>query len=201
MSYSPLTDFLGLLRQSGNSVVMERMPGLDYVVAALMRAGLFTLSVGQTPPTSNQPTTVWFRPSLPSWVAEGNVFLWNASTSAYELATPALWKALLSPSGYLFQTATNASNAVAGGTSLVAIQRNVPAATTLVLPTVVAQSGKPLQIVDWSIGVVAHTITLQPSGGNTVMQQASWQLLSTAVQLAGITLYPSSDLNGWVIAP
>lgn len=203
MSYSPLTDFLALLRQDGSSVDVARMPGLDYVVSALARAGLCSLSVGQTAPTSNQPATVWLKPSEPSWTAEGNVFLWNAFTSAYELATPTLWTALLtlSLSGYLFQSAANASNAVNALTSLVAVQRAAPTATTLRLPTVLSRGGKALQIVDWSTGLVNHIVTLVPAAGNTIMRLTSWQLLSTVDQAAGVTLYPATDLNGWVIAP
>lgn len=203
MSYSPITDFLALLRQDGSSVELARMPGLDYIVSALARAGVCSLSVGQTAPTSNQPATVWLRPAEPSWTAEGNVFLWNAFTSAYELATPALWTALLtlSLSGYLFQSAPNASNAVAALTSLVAIRRAAPTATTLRLPTVLSRGGKALQIVDWSTGVVNHIVTLVPAGTDTIMKLASWQLLSTVDQLTGVTLYPATDLNGWVIAP
>lgn len=205
MSYSPTTDFLSLLRQTSGGVRTERTPGLDYVVAALSRAGLFALSVGQTAPTTNQPTTAWLRPSVPSWVAEGSVFLWNPVTLEYEAATPSLWDALLlstaSSIGYSFQSAAAGSNIVMAGTSLLAVQRAAPAATALTLPAVIAQAGKPLQIVDWSTGVTGHTITLNPIGGSTIMQQSSFELLSTAVQLSGVTLYPSPDLNGWVIAP
>lgn len=95
MAYNPLTDFLGLLRQTSGGVRAERMPGLDWLVAALARMGLFTLYVGSTAPTTNQAATVWLKPATQSWASEGAVFLWNASTTEYELATPALWKALL----------------------------------------------------------------------------------------------------------
>lgn len=208
MAYNPVTDFLALLRQTSGGVRTERMPGLDYVVAALVRAGLFQVSVGQTAPTANQTTTAWLRPSLPSWVAEGTVFLWNALTTEYEPATPALWSALLGVgsgsgggSAYKFQSAAAASNIIVAGTSLLAIQRAAPGATGLTLPTVAAQAGKPIQIVDWSTGVANHVVTIGPVGGATIMQAASFKLLSTAVQLGGVTLYPSPDLNGWVIAP
>jgi hypothetical protein len=203
MSYDPTTDFLGLLRQSGASVVLERMPGLDHVVAALARAGLFRISVGQTPPTVNQPTTVWFKPSLPSWVAEGNVFLWNAVTAQYELATPALWTALLTPSGYLFQSVAAASGVINSGVTLLAVQRTAPTATALVLPPLAAQflTGRSLKIVDWSAAVTNHLITLATPDGSTIMRLTSRSLLSTADELTGITLHPSPDLNGWVIAP
>lgn len=200
MSYNPLTDFLALLRQTGNGVRTERMPGLDYVVAAMARAGMFNLSVGQTAPTTNQATTVWLRPSNPSWVAEGTVFLWNALTSEYEPATHISWAAFLNQAaGYNFQSAPNAANNVLALKSLVAVQRAAPAATTLFLPSVAAQSGKLLQITDFSTGVTNHVITLSPQGTSSIMQQSSWELLSTAVQLAGVTLQPSIDLNAWVI--
>lgn len=201
MAYSSTTDFLALLRQTSGGVRTERMPGLDYVVAAMARAGLFSLSVGQTPPTTNQTTTVWLLPSVPSWVAEGTVFLWNAALGQYQPATLALWTAFLAgPSAYSFQSAAAAANTIAPGVSLLAIQRVAPAATTITLPLIAAQGGKPIQIVDWSSAVVAHAITITPAAG-TIMRQSSWGLLSTADQLSGITLYPSPDLNGWAIAP
>lgn len=205
MTYDPTNDFVALLRQSSGTVALERMPGLDYVTAALARAGLITLSVGQTAPTVNQVTTAWFRPSVPSWVAEGTLFLWNALTAAYEQATPALWSTLLAPltSNYSFQSAVGISATILAGTSLLAVQRVGPLSTALLLPSLAAQfaRGRKLQIVDFSTSVVNHVITLTTSDGSTIMQQASWQLLSNAVQLAGVTLQPSPDLNAWVIAP
>lgn len=203
MSYNPTTDFLGLLRQTADGARLERMPGLDYVVAAMARAGLFSLSVGQTPPTVNQPTTVWLRPSLPSWTAEGAVYLWNAPTGAYVPATSALWNALLAPSGYAFQSATLASNLINTGTTLLAVQRVNPVSTALLLPNLAAQwaSGRKLQIVDFSTGVVNHTIVLTTPDGSTIMQQPNWQLNSNAVQLGGLMLQPAPELNSWVVAP
>lgn len=203
MAYSPTTDFLALLRLTSAGAITERMPGLDWAVAALARAGLIALSVGQTPPTSNQATTAWFQPAQPSWTAEGTLFLWNAVTGTYQVATPALWAKLLTPAGYLFQSAVAGSNIVNAGVSVLAVQRAAPAATALVLPPLAAQwlTGRPLKIVDWSAPVVKHTITLTTPDGATIMQQVSWQMLSTAVQLAGITLHPVPELNGWIIAP
>lgn len=203
MSYNPLTDFLGLLRLSTAGVDAERMPGLDFAVSAMARAGLFRLSVGQTAPTANQPSTVWFKPAQPSWTAEGVVFLWNASTAAYEAATPFLWNVLLTPSGYSFQS-TAASNAVIDvGTTIFAVQRAAPATTLITLPVLASQwaTGRALKIVDWSTGVVAHAITITTPDGKTIMKQSSLQLLSSAVQLAGVALHPAPELNGWVIAP
>lgn len=203
MSYNPLTDFLGLLRLNAGVASAERMPGLDWAVAALARAGLITLSVGQTPPLVDQPTTVWFKPSVPSWVAEGTVFLWNAAMGAYQPATPALWNMLLAPSGYFFQSVSGASNVISSGVTILAIQRTAPLSTALVLPSLASQwaSGRPLKIVDWSTTVTNHLISITSPDGASIMRQGTWQLLSTADQLAGVTLHASPDLNGWVIAP
>lgn len=205
MSYSSITDFLALLRQTSGGVRTLEMPGLDYMLSALSRAGFITLSVGQAAPTSNQPTTVWLKPASPSWSAEGSVFLWNASAvpAQYQLATPALWIAYFSSNGYLFQSAAQAANVINSGTTLLAVQRAAPAATALTLPNLTSQwlSGRPLKIVDFSTAVVAHTITLTPPDTATIMSKASWQLLSTADQLAGVVLHPSPDLNAWVITP
>jgi hypothetical protein len=46
-----------------------------------------------------------------------------------------------------------------------------------------------------------YTITLTTPDGSTIMQRASWQLLSSTEQLSGLMLQPSPDLNSWVIAP
>ena len=201
MSYTPTTDFLALVRQTDGGVALAEMPGLDYVLAAMQRAGMINLYVGQSAPIVNQAITVWLVPAQPSWTAEGVVFIWNQATAAYERATPALWAALLSGSASVFQSAAAASVVVAALTTLVAIQRTAPSATSLTLPAISGRFGKRLQLVDWSTGVVGHTITLLPSAGNTIMQRASWVLVSTADQLAGADLLPSADLNGWVIAP
>lgn len=203
MSYNPITDFLALLRNIGGQATVEQMPGLDFVVSAMARAGLFTTYVGQTAPIVNQPTTVWVKPSLPSWVAECIVYLWDVGAQAYAPATPALWNALLVPPASVFQSVNGGSATIGGQTTLCAVQRVAPVATALILPTLASRSGKPLQLVDWSSSVtVDHLITITPAEvGVTIMRRALWSLYSTADQLGGITLFPSSDLNGWVIAP
>lgn len=203
MSYDPTTDFLGLLRLVGSVVRSERMPGLDYVVAALNRMGLFALSVGQTAPTVNQATTFWLKPAIPSWTAEGTLYIWNPVSTAYEVATPALWQAFLSPSGSVFQSLAAANNIINAGVSLAAVQRAAPANTAVQLPTIAAQylTQKDIVLVDYSTAVVNHTITLLPVGGATIMQLPTWQFVSTADFLSRVRLRPSPDLNSWVMIP
>lgn len=91
MSYNPATDYVGLWRNIAGQVSKVEMPGLDYVVAALARAGVITLSVSATAPVANQSTTAWLQAAVPSYSAEGVLQLWNAATSAYAAATPALF--------------------------------------------------------------------------------------------------------------
>lgn len=205
MSYDPTTDFLGLLRLVGTSLRSERMPGLDFVVSALNRMGLYSLSVSQTAPTVNQSTTVWLKPAIPSWSAEGTVYLWNASALAYQVATSALWKSFLNPSAYLFQSLANANNVITAGVSVAAVQRVAPAATAIVLPSLAAQFAAltDIVLVDYSTGLVGdHTITVTPVGvGTTIMQQASWRFVSTPDSLVGVKLRACPDLNAWIIAP
>lgn len=98
------------------------------------------------------------------------------------------------------QVVSAASGTVNNGASLVAVQRSAPAATTLTLPTLASQGGVPLKIVDWSTSVTSHQITLTPTGGATIMKQSSWSLFSSADQLGSLALYPSTDLNAWIIA-
>lgn len=95
MSYAPNTDFLALLRGTPGGERTLSLPGLDFMVAAFARAGFINLSVGQTAPVANQTTTAWFKPAIPSWAAEGVLYLWNAGAAVYQPATPSLWKALI----------------------------------------------------------------------------------------------------------
>jgi hypothetical protein len=99
MTYNPATDFLAMLRLSSDGTELLRGPLLDIVLSALSRAGLFTLSVGQTAPTTNQATTAWLQPAQPSWTAEGTLWLWDVNAAAYAAATPALFFQLLQASG------------------------------------------------------------------------------------------------------
>lgn len=203
MSYNPATDFIGLLRLAGSGIRSERMPGLDYIVDALARAGMFALSVGQSPPTANQASTFWFQPAIPSWTAEGTLYIWNPVAGAYQVATPALWQAFLSPSGSVFQSLPNANNTINAGVSLAAVQRAAPANTAILLPTIAAQylTQKDIVLIDYSTAVANHSIVLSTSDGSTIMQKATWGLQSTADYLARVRLRPSPDLNSWVLIP
>lgn len=91
MVYNPATDFLGLWRNNGADVSKLEMPGLDFVIAALGRAGIITVTASATPPGANQSTTAWLQTAVPSWNAEGVFYLWDRDTSAYAPATPALF--------------------------------------------------------------------------------------------------------------
>lgn len=149
-----------------------RMPGLDYVVAAFARAGIFVLSVGQTAPTTNQASTAWFRPAVPSTVAEGVLFLWNVTTQAYEPATPTLWSSMLRTPATIQDVTTVGPVAVLPGASVVRVQ-NVGAPVALTMPLSANKSGSVL-ISDWlnAAGTNNITVTLTapdvfPGGGNT----------------------------------
>jgi hypothetical protein len=206
MSYNPTIDFLGLMRLSSEGVDESRMPGLDYIASALSRLGLISLFVGQTAPIVNQTTTVWLQPAAPSWTAEGVVRLYDAITQSWLQATPALWSALLTeaitppaPSrDYVFQNVIDSAATVSAETTLLAVTRSNPNVTTLQLPSV-AEAAKELRIIDWSTDVAAHQIIINPAAGQAIMQRNTWGIFSTADQLAGVTLYPSTDLNGWSI--
>lgn len=204
MSYTPTTDFLALLRQTSGGMRFARTPGLDYLIAGLARAGMFLLWTGAAAPTVNKAITVWLQPAQPSWTAEGAIFLYNTVSEEFEPATPTLWTALFTataPAPTVFQSVIVGAGVVANLTTLLAVLRINPVTTVLTLPSVFTKS-QPLQIVDWSSAVINHEITLEPATGDeTIMQLGSFRLLSTADQLAGVTLYPSINLSGWVIAP
>lgn len=90
MSYNPALDFVALWRLAGGQVSKVEMPGLDFVVAAMARAGLITLAVSATAPVVLQSTTAWLQAAVPSSSAEGVMRLWDPVTTAYVAATPAL---------------------------------------------------------------------------------------------------------------
>lgn len=91
MVYTPSTDFVGLWRASGGNVSKLEMPGLDFVISALARAGVINVTVSATAPVANQSTTAWLRAAVPSFSAEGTFFLWDKVTTTYLAATPALF--------------------------------------------------------------------------------------------------------------
>lgn len=98
MAYNPATDFLALWREVGGDADKAAMPGLDFVVAALGRAGVLNVVVSGTAPISNESTTAWFFPNPPSTAAEGALYLWDEVAGAYAAATPALFLRFLQAS-------------------------------------------------------------------------------------------------------
>lgn len=97
MAYNPVTDFLALWR-NGGTVAKVEMPGLDYVVAALARMGLISVSVSGIAPVANQDVTAWLQPAVPTYSAEGVLRLWDPDAAAYAAATPALLLRMLQAS-------------------------------------------------------------------------------------------------------
>lgn len=195
MSYNPLTDFLALLRQTSGGMRSVRVPGLDYVVAALARAGQFIVYVGQTAPTTNQQTTVWLKPSGGSWAAESAVFLWNVSTAQFELATPALWAILLP--GVTVQTVQDV--AVAGPVAVLPAANvvrvlNVGAPVTLVMPLSLNKVGGVL-ISDWANLAGTNNITIQRTGGDVFPNGAT----SLTIAGDGGSLFLRPVAGGYVL--
>lgn len=95
MSYTPGTDFVALWRNQTGGAAKAEMPTIDFLVSALQRAGLINVTFSDTQPTSNQATTMWFRPAIPTYAGEGVLYLWNAPTAAYLIATPTLFAAYI----------------------------------------------------------------------------------------------------------
>jgi hypothetical protein len=91
MSYTPGTDFVALWRNQTGGACKAEMPTLDFLVSALDRAGLINVVFSDTQPTSSQATTMWFRPAIPTYAGEGVLYLWDATTAAYLIATPTLF--------------------------------------------------------------------------------------------------------------
>jgi hypothetical protein len=197
MAYTTSTDLLALLRNTGNGERLTSMPGLDYVIVALARAGLINLVVSQAAPATGQATTVWFRPNVPSWAAEGVVFLWNGTT--YVLATPALWNQVISASG---AAALNYVTITAFGTGAYAAQ---PADDVILLKAGIgapftinvnwAARTKKLTVVDSGMGALANNISVTPSVGQTQMSVLNYTYPIDS-NGGSITLTPLPDGSG-----
>ena len=91
MVYDPSTDFIGLWRNIVGGAEKAEMPGLDWWVAAMGRAGLIKVVFSTTAPTTNQQTTAWFKTAVPSYSAEGVLYLWDKDLGTYVPATPDLF--------------------------------------------------------------------------------------------------------------
>jgi len=94
-----------------------------------------------------------------------------------------------------------ATATVSVGENAVVVQRTAPTATAITLPAVTPQDGIPVSVFDWSTSVAEHVITITPDGTEKIMGQSSFTIVSTPSQMAGVTLYPSTTLAGWYIAP
>jgi hypothetical protein len=96
VAYAPTTDFLALLRTLPDGTArLASIPGLDWAVAVLARAGAISVWVHpDSGPTKNASKTVWLKASSTSWATEGTVYLWDFVSQSYQPATPALWSAL-----------------------------------------------------------------------------------------------------------
>lgn len=165
MAYNPATDFLALSRQVSAGVRAERIPGLDYVVAALARVGLITLAVSQIAPTVSQATTAWFKPATPSTIAEGALFLWNPVTGEYEPATPDLWALLfVSPDNVVQDVIAAGPTTVQTNANVVRVQ-NVGGPVALVMP-LSANMENPVLVSDWANHAGANNIVITVSGAD-----------------------------------
>jgi hypothetical protein len=160
---------------------------VEAFLTVLRENGIYTFGVDYTlldPAPLSDPDTALIA------VFDGSTQSWKRTTLA----------ALISvPEEPIIVTASSA--VIDAGTNAVAVNRSAPSATGLTLPSVFGQDGQPIRIFDWSTSITDHTITLTPFGAQTIMRAATWPLYSTAVSRAGVTLYPSTDLNGWYIAP
>jgi hypothetical protein len=180
MSFTANTDFLALLRLTSGGIRTERMPGLDYVVQALARMGIINLSVSAVAPAANQATTVWLQPFVPSWVAEGTVFLWNVAAGQYQVATPALWSAFFLASGsagFVVQNITAAGPTLVQVNASIVLVQNVGASVALTMP-LAATMGGPVLISDWANHAGANNITIGLTGTDTFPLAAATQTIA-----------------------
>lgn len=179
MSYATATDLLALIRQTSGGQRVARMPGLDYIVVALARAGFFQIFVGQSAPVANQATTLWFQPNINSWLIEGTVWLWNATAAQYQPATPSLWSALLfsSPAAAIVQDVTTAGPVTVETIANVVRVQNVGAPVTLLMPLSTTVLN-PVLISDWANHAGTNNILITLSGSDTFPLNATTQTIA-----------------------
>lgn len=131
--------------------------------------------------------------------ANSLVAIWNRSTGLWNVVT---LSTILNGVSDVRQDTTSASDVINAGTTLMTIHRTAPTATALGMPPIGDQGGAKLSVVDYSTAIAAdHVITLTPIAPTKIMGKTSWQIFSTATQPGSLTLFPSTDLNDWYIAP
>lgn len=83
-----------------------------------------------------------------------------------------------------------------------ALNKAIPSATAISLPTVASRLGLPVRIVDWAGN--AGDLTITPHAGETIMGLASAIVGSNGQGLGtagSLMLWPSVNLSGWYTAP
>jgi len=101
-------DFILTIRRSLTNPTLGSAPFVDSILDTLLTAGILNVSISETAPTSNQANTIWLQPLASSWTGNGMVYMWNAASSAYVVATPALFAA------YVVSQAPNATDTSRG---------------------------------------------------------------------------------------
>lgn len=133
--------------------------------------------------------------SLETGLFSSSMSVWRMISSS-ALGTAYLSMLLREP-----RLVTTGSDSVGATDMALAVSRAAPSTTAISLPAVASRNKVPARIIDWSTAVTDHTITLTPNGAETIMGQATWPLFSNSASLASITLYPSTVLSGWYVAP
>ena len=174
MPYNPSSDLVGLWRAISGGVEKAEMPGLDFVVAAMSRAGLMRTVTSQTAPTVNQSTTAWFKPAAQSFASEGTLFLWDPSLNMYVPATPEL-----------FHGGSSGGGGDGGGTDMVIISGTAPSN-----PSAGTEwwNGTVLQV--WDGGMWK---TIGPGGGAVTTTTMTFQIVQAST--------PAFTAASWVVAP
>jgi hypothetical protein len=90
--------------------------------------------------------------------------------------------------------------AVAAGIRSVGINRTNPVSTVIELPDVASRGLVPVSIFDWSDLSGEHEIDVVPFADQVILPSAAqFTMVSTPTARAGVTLYPSVDLGGWMV--
>lgn len=191
MPYNPSNDFVGLWRAVSGGVEKAQMPGLDFLVAALGRAGILRVVTSATPPVTNQNSTAWFQPANPSFSAEGILFLWNGST--YVPATPELFF-----NGGWNTGGGGGDGGGSGGSDMVIISGTAPS--------------NPATGQEWWDGTTMHVwdgaqwkvVGVTGTVGTTTNVFAIAEPTTTSIATSGWTIVPFSTttpqvdtMNGW----
>jgi hypothetical protein len=123
------------------------------------------------------------------------------AANAAQVASILAQEYLTSIGGFSEASATVTPFPIDAAIRAVGVNRSNPVLTVLQLPDVAARGLLPVSIFDWSDLSGEHEIDVVPAAGQLILPSGTqFTMVSTPTARAGVTLYPSVELGGWLRA-